>query len=264
MRRTAGFTLLELLVVVAIIATLAAILFPVFAQARSKARAVVCLSSVKQWGMATLLYTQDYDERFPRFYRQVPNWNRANLGGVPTLGAGGYYWHEAIFSYIPNHSTLLCPEAQGAVNQFCLPYGWNWAFVHDNALAEYPFPAETLVIADGRGRLSTDKDRTVCAGAPPEFPRPCADCIDEGKYIYAHGLIPPAAAASDPNNIDLTANWSVSPRHHGKANIVFMDGHAKAVDATAVNRCNNYWDGDGLAGDCRVGTNHPRYSIAYQ
>ena len=58
-----GFTLIELLVVIAIIAILAAILFPVFAQAREKARAISCLSNIKQVGLAWMMYTQDYDEQ---------------------------------------------------------------------------------------------------------------------------------------------------------------------------------------------------------
>jgi prepilin-type N-terminal cleavage/methylation domain-containing protein len=63
--RQSGFTLIELLVVIAIIAILAAILFPVFAQAREKARQTVCTSNVKQIGLAWLMYVQDYDETFP-------------------------------------------------------------------------------------------------------------------------------------------------------------------------------------------------------
>src|SRR5215813_1113609 len=64
MKRCA-FTLIELLVVIAIIAILAAILFPVFAQAREKARTISCLSNNKQVGLAFMQYVQDYDETFP-------------------------------------------------------------------------------------------------------------------------------------------------------------------------------------------------------
>src|SRR5262245_6958605 len=60
-----GFTLIELLVVIAIIAILAAILFPVFAQARAKAPQVMCLSNMKQLGLAFMGYVQDYDETYP-------------------------------------------------------------------------------------------------------------------------------------------------------------------------------------------------------
>src|SRR5687768_4855155 len=61
-----GFTLIELLVVIAIIAILAAILFPVFAQARAKARQATCTSNMKQLSLGLMMYIQDYDEMFPR------------------------------------------------------------------------------------------------------------------------------------------------------------------------------------------------------
>ena len=67
MRRSA-FTLIELLVVIAIIAILAAILFPVFAQAREAARQTSCLSNTKQFAVATIMYVQDYDETYPMAY----------------------------------------------------------------------------------------------------------------------------------------------------------------------------------------------------
>src|SRR6266699_2776893 len=65
MRKRTGFTLIELLVVIAIIAILAAILFPVFAQAREKARQATCLSNFKQIGLGVMMYVQDWDETYP-------------------------------------------------------------------------------------------------------------------------------------------------------------------------------------------------------
>ncbi|MFA0737619.1 MAG: hypothetical protein LKKZDAJK_000711 [Candidatus Fervidibacter sp.] len=67
-----GFTLIELLVVIAIIAILAAILFPVFSQAREKARQVTCVSNMKNIGMSLMQYVQDYDETFPAW--RTPCW----------------------------------------------------------------------------------------------------------------------------------------------------------------------------------------------
>src|SRR5687767_10409315 len=77
-----GFTLIELLVVIAIIAILAAILFPVFAQAREKARQVSCLSNGRQIGTAVMMYCQDWDEGLP-----LNNHSGADAGWLTTLQA---------------------------------------------------------------------------------------------------------------------------------------------------------------------------------
>ena len=72
-----GFTLIELLVVIAIIAILAAILFPVFAQARAKARQSVCESNLKQIGLACSMYLGDYDEHWVISYLACPTGARS-------------------------------------------------------------------------------------------------------------------------------------------------------------------------------------------
>ena len=86
-----AFTLIELLVVIAIIAILAAILFPVFAQARDKARSSSCLSNEKQIGLGLMMYTQDYDETYPTAYMYKNNTATTNGGST-----GGYVHYSAM------------------------------------------------------------------------------------------------------------------------------------------------------------------------
>ena len=101
-----GFTLIELLVVIAIIAILAAILFPVFAQAREKARQTTCLSNVKQLCLGMLMYAQDWDETFPGGWESYP-------GGKAgwTIDAGGIAsWTSRIFPYLKSRGIGHCPS----------------------------------------------------------------------------------------------------------------------------------------------------------
>ena len=98
-----GFTLIELLVVIAIIAILAAILFPVFAQARAKARGIACLSNTRQIASAFHMYVQDYDEVCPAMW--------GGSGPCQPSGQGcSQEWWYGLFPYIKNVDMLYCPE----------------------------------------------------------------------------------------------------------------------------------------------------------
>ena len=123
-RQGTGFTLIELLVVIAIIAILAAILFPVFAQAREKARQTACLNNVKQMGTASLQYVQDYDQTFyPHRFNckdatgatQIDCPQYVNDPAANILDASGgsrqrYYWCYMLYPYTKNYQIFACPS----------------------------------------------------------------------------------------------------------------------------------------------------------
>ena len=102
MKNKYGFTLIELLVVIAIIAILAAILFPVFAKVREKARAISCLSNMKQLGLAVAQYTQDFDETEPNGYNKFGAENG---------------WASQIFPYVKSVAAFACPDDSSIGNQ---------------------------------------------------------------------------------------------------------------------------------------------------
>lgn len=203
-RRRSAFTLIELLVVVAIIAILAAILFPVFAQAREKARQTTCLSNLKQIATATLLYAQDYDSALPLYtYDFLTYWN----GGRAASGQPFDKTRGLIYPYLKSGEIHKCLSYTGGDNlggtgygiNHCLVYktctGYTLAPAFDNELTR---PAETILYGD--------------AGIP-DFPI---------KGMTGETIL-----------IEPPTGWTPSPtiefRHQGFADFAFADGHVKAV-----------------------------------
>lgn len=154
MRVRRGFTLIELLVVIAIIAILAAILFPVFAQAREKARSISCLSALKQYGLGMNMYAQDYDETYPYLV-------------CGSTGAGTkMIWSRLLYPYIKNKEIWRCPSFSStyfgepidtiAFWDFGPGYGLNGRIFPNQsapncfgvASASIQTPAETFMIID--------------------------------------------------------------------------------------------------------------------
>ncbi|HCG77091.1 MAG: hypothetical protein COZ37_07360 [bacterium (Candidatus Ratteibacteria) CG_4_10_14_3_um_filter_41_18] len=125
---TKGFTLIELLVVIAIIAILAAMLLPALSQAREKARQAVCMSNLRQWGLAFTMYLQDNDEWIPfcieegtPFYRTWINLLAPYTGLDPSAN---YFWGQNL----PKGTLAVCPSGS---KEYWPGYGWNAAFGYE-------------------------------------------------------------------------------------------------------------------------------------
>lgn len=202
-----GFTLIELLVVIAIIAILAAILFPVFAQARAKARQATCTSNLKQIGMGAAMYAQDYDERV------LP---------VQTLGVGKrYYWWASfdgatrndaeglLYPYMKNAQIQVCPEFSNSLRTTLglTGYGYNY-----NCLS--PLVAPTYDVRPVSLARISNVSETV----------QMTDSARLNTWQYAAPTLEGNAYLEPPSSDYPT----VHARHSGAANALWMDGHVKA------------------------------------
>jgi prepilin-type N-terminal cleavage/methylation domain-containing protein/prepilin-type processing-associated H-X9-DG protein len=218
--RKHGFTLIELLVVIAIIAILAAILFPVFAQAREKARASTCLSNTKQIGTAIMMYTQDYDETLPEYWDD-------NVKATPNPNPLGY-WHNRIHPYVKNYQVFLCPSAQSRDErlidtgegtpaqrkdrrwQGSGSYGWNYWY-----LGAWPGQIFTLAMV-------TAPAETIAVGESTRLKNPGV------IYPAPHCEGTPSWSAAIKSEKDRLSFWTqFAARHQDGNNLVFVDGHAK-------------------------------------
>jgi prepilin-type N-terminal cleavage/methylation domain-containing protein/prepilin-type processing-associated H-X9-DG protein len=236
-----GFTLIELLVVIAIIAILAAILFPVFAQARSKARSAACLSNVKQLGLAFAMYTQDYDEHLCPYvvqgtapYRVLPPDASGHVWYDPDYIQG---WQQLLQPYTHSLGIKRCPESPGMDPRdsiMNLNYGAN---------------RSVFSYLDGRpGRSSTV--RSLAQIARPADTLAIVDC---GRWHFDWTLVARGSANSkwyipnDPRGCGTDRNWCPrDKRHNGGVMVAFTDGHAKWMKSDIVVTDGEMWCPNGV------------------
>jgi prepilin-type N-terminal cleavage/methylation domain-containing protein/prepilin-type processing-associated H-X9-DG protein len=233
-RKPKGFTLIELLIVIAVIAILAAILFPVFAQARDKARQTMCASNMRQIGLALIMYRQDYDEKNPNEWpwagQQIWDWDHTFL--------------EVISPYTKSQQIAVCPSAQSglyyskkdtrprSMNQGGNPIGY---FMNETGWCDglymgleipdalVPRPSEIIFVGEGTGdkewntfhiAYTVPKDvRSTTCGHNPQFDQPIAltdlyNTPGDDFGLQGFKIVYPA-------------------RHSGGNNYVFYDGHVK-------------------------------------
>ena len=183
--RMHAFTLVELLIVIAVVALLAALLFPVFSRVRENARATSCLSNMRQLGSALTLYTQDFDEtfpmsRFPDASHPLSGCTSSNPAYQPEdkLQGSSYNWRRAIIPYVKNLAVFACPSNAYAWRQggdesnpayppaSALPasYAFNGSFFHEavpacwygeslvrpRSLPEITAPADLILLLESR------------------------------------------------------------------------------------------------------------------
>ena len=247
-----GFTLIELLVVIAIIAILAAILFPVFAQARAKARQTACLSNSRQIGMGILQYVSDYDEQFP-----------AGIGQIGKKRVwGGEGWAGQCLVYLKSPEIFRCPDdltSNGVVGNRLVSYGFNVNFlnlpdegdkessppppaVHISALNS---PTNSALLFEVSGVLVNLSDSSEGSAPPLKSGRnfsASGNGLDNRLYAqldwktrtenqYETGYL----GSRKPKQSDQTQFQKTDGRHSLGANYLLSDGHSSWIRGSAVS-----------------------------
>ncbi|HEX5323559.1 MAG TPA: DUF1559 domain-containing protein [Capsulimonadaceae bacterium] len=252
-RSLTGFTLIELLVVIAIIAILAAILFPVFAQAREKARAITCVSNEKQIGLACMMYTQDYDEVYPLSWDEGGSWVNAVDPYIKSAGVSAWA--------LTSHNTVWqCPDdttgdtVSYSANPMLLGGGapdWGFPIVPSATLGKVNAPSDCVLAGESipgygaNGQVIND---------PTTFTDPVDDLgttdTNDTAVQYYHNLLHIDMTTEKPGFVacpsTIAINWpggaaaaqgckEISWRHSrggqnsGVSNMIFADGHSKAI-----------------------------------
>ena len=271
-RRHSAFTLIELLVVIAIIAILAAILFPVFAQAREQARKTSCLSNTKQLALGCLMYSQDYDEEM------IMGWNGTAPGILRDNGSvyrNWFPWTAAIQPYIKSIQVLLCPDNPWntfinganftARSEIYSPYGFNYGYLGNFAggdpgngenlwnpipMAQITRAAQEVMITDGMGPNWADATKSGSVWNQPIGPvvEPPDACLSKSVF-FGNGW---GNQKTDYTQFyDYPGYGGVSWRHSGSGfvyntlpvggvNVAFCDGHSKFYKAGGLAAGTNY------------------------
>jgi len=224
-----AFTLIELLVVIAIIAILAAILFPVFQRAKEAAKRTSCLSNMRQLGLATMLYIQDYDSTYPQVKGTTtdhPEIDDAD-GSIEEPDTGSVFKLLLVYTGHPSESSedqlfrqglFACPADTNPFDQSCpdvvniggphvVSYLINGYFVWGLNESAINRPSETINYAERR---------SVPENGVAQF------CDD----IY-HPWWNPSNLVAPENDMDPFTGAISTHRHIGGANYCFAEGHAK-------------------------------------
>ena len=218
-----AFTLIELLVVIAIIAILAAILFPVFAQARERARATACMSNSHQMGNALSLYLQEYDERFHKGNNNVTAGEHGFGPHTNITASANWPWYYGPF--IKSVGVFDCPSSPDGVTELTRsnwPNDGNYAYNYSGLtrddgtpariLAEIDAPADVFAFFDGG-------DSQVRAGT-----NNWSGLLEELDLNLN----------CDSNQMGSGYTKECALRHHGRCMVTFADGHSRSVAWTQL------------------------------